>query len=119
MKRFLALFLLPTFLLFASQADASENWVINRFHSDINILEDGEVRVVESIEADFGSEQKHGIFRDIPEVYEIAEGGKYYTKIEVTSVKNNEADTPYEILREGGYFRLKIGDPDEPITGVQ
>ena len=106
-------FLIPT------PAYASEDWIINSFHSNINILEDGRVKVTENIEADFGSEQKHGIFRKLPEVYERTEGGKLYTLVEVISVKNNDTDTPYEISRGNGYFQLKIGDSDEIITGVQ
>jgi len=101
------------------QVHASEDWVINSFQADIDILEDGRVQVVESIKADFGNLQKHGIFRDIPEVYERTGGGKHYTKLEVKIVKNNGANTPYEILKENGYARLKIGDSDETITGVQ
>ena len=100
-------------LLIPTQVFAQENWLINNFASDIHIQEDGWVSVVEKIDVDFGSEQKHGIFRDIPYVYTYQNGAKLYTEIKVLSVRDstNSSSIPYETFTSGDYTRIKIGDP--------
>src|SRR4029077_15113793 len=65
----LALVALPLFLPTAARADDS-GWVINSFDAQIQIQNDGRVLVTETLAVDFGSLQKHGIFRDIPVQYE-------------------------------------------------
>jgi len=45
---------------------ADEGWVITSFHSDITIATSSALTVTEDIRVDFGSLQKHGIFRTIP-----------------------------------------------------
>src|SRR4030067_2591941 len=95
---------------------AQENWVINSFDSEIRILENGKVSVVETIDADFGSLQKHGIFRDLPLVYTLSEGGKRYTEVVVEQVTVGNSSVPYEKNKAGGYLDLKIGDPDKTIS---
>ena len=106
-------------LLIPTQVFAQENWLINNFASDIHIQEDGWVSVVEKIDVDFGSEQKHGIFRDIPYVYTYQNGAKLYTEIKVLSVRDstNSSSIPYETFTSGDYTRIKIGDPGKTISG--
>ncbi len=115
------LILLGIFLFFVSPTpiNSSENWVIENFKSEIDLLQDGKVRVVEEVAADFGSLQKHGIYRDIPFVYTLADGGKLYSKIEVQTVTSNGASIPYETYRIDSYERIKIGDPDRTVSGKQ
>src|SRR4030067_1223051 len=98
---------------------AQENWVINSFDSEIRILENGKVSVVETIDADFGSLQKHGIFRDLPFVYTLSEGGKRYTEVVVEQVTVGNLPVPYETSQPGDFIELKIGDPDKTISGQQ
>src|SRR3979411_2883357 len=45
---------------------ADEGWIITSFHSDITIAGDSTLTIKEDIRVDFGSLQKHGIFRTIP-----------------------------------------------------
>lgn len=116
MKR-LALVFGLVLALFAPTARAQENWRIASFNSAISILEDGKVSVTETIAADFGSESKHGIFRDIPEVY-LDNDQKTYTNISILSVKQNSQDAKYLVSRDHGYVRIKIGDPDRTISGL-
>ena len=47
-------------------ARADEGWVITSFHSDIQIAANSALTITESINVDFGSLEKHGIFRTIP-----------------------------------------------------
>ncbi len=113
------LFLVGLFFVFGNSfVSAQENWEIANFESDITIQTDGKVRIVETIVADFGAEQRHGIFRDIPFAYE-ATGQKTYTEIDAISVAANGENIPHEVNRNKATVRIKIGDPDQLISGVQ
>lgn len=114
---FLVLFLL--LVTFSFPIYAQENWVINNFSSDINILSSGRVQIVETIDVDFGNLQKHGIFRDIPYVYTSSGGEKTYTEIDVLRVTDGLNTIPYETSKTESFVRIKIGDPDKLITGTQ
>lgn len=116
MKRLLFLLALLFVFFPSSSVSADEGWIINTFQANIAIQESGEVRVVETIEADFRDLQKHGIYRDIPYVYEAADG-KTYTEITVLDVLQNNEKAVYETSRNDDYFRIKIGDADTTISG--
>lgn len=116
MKKYLFLLIALIFFFFTKPALADEGWVINNFHSDIALQESGEVRVVETIDVDFRTLSKHGIYRDIPYIYENGQE-KTYTEIDVESVLQNDKNQKYETSRDNGYIRLKIGDPDKTISG--
>lgn len=107
------------FLLTPSLINAQENWTINAFDSEIEILSNGQVNIVETINVDFGSLQKHGIFRDIPFAYTASDGAKTYTEVVVTRVRDGAGQVPYEVFTTGDFVRVKIGDPDKTITGEQ
>lgn len=111
----LAIFFVPSFSL-----QAEEGWRITNFHSHINIEEDGGVLVVEKIDVDFGSLQRHGIFRDIPYIYQSDDGGKIYTDVAVLEVTDNNGNNiPYELSESNGFVSLKIGDAQKIISGEQ
>ena len=64
--------ILAVFLFFVSSTLAfaqDTGWVVEKFHSDIIISQDAQVTVVETVEANFGNLQKHGIYRVIPVKY--------------------------------------------------
>jgi hypothetical protein len=113
------------FVLGAAPASAGfESESIPTYDVTITINDDGTLTVNEVIDYDFGSQFKHGIFRDIPVRFDYpkkADTDRVY-EIDVESVKASEG-TPaqYELEEydEGGigYERIKIGDPDETITG--
>ena len=94
-------------------------WVINNFHSDVSIQQDGKVFVSEVIESNFGGLQKHGIFRKIPYKYRLQNGESRYTKVEIADVTNNSMSTPYDSYTSGDFVEVKIGDPDKPVSGKQ
>lgn len=95
---------------------ADEGWIIDNFDSDISILQTGEVRVDEKIDIDFNNLSKHGIFRDIPYVYE-SDGIKTYTEIDVERVLQNGKNAKYKKSLTNGYLSLKIGDADRTLSG--
>lgn len=116
MRYLLSILTLLFLLLTPQKTFADEGWVINIFKSDIAIQQSGQVRVVETLEVDFGTLSKHGIYRDIPYIYE-SNGEKTYTEISVEEILQNETKAKYESSRRDGYISLKIGDPDKTISG--
>lgn len=115
MKRLLTLFFITLFFIFPKQVGAQEAWIINNYSSDIEIKQSGDVSVTEQIEVDFYTLKKHGIYRDIPVVYTNEDGSKFHTEIKNVSVSGHK----YKTSREGDFLRIRIGDPDRTVTGVQ
>lgn len=105
------------FFIFTSISHADEGWVINTFQSDITIQQDGRVQVTETIDVNFGSLQKHGIYRDISYVYYFDNGKNVYADITVSSVTQNNLTAQYDSYKQGNYVRLKIGDQNSTISG--
>ena len=116
MKRLVLILYFFLFSIFPAHVSADDGWIIDRFHSDIAIQQSGEVRIVETIEVDFADSQKHGIYRDIPYVYEQSKT-KTYTDIIVSSVLQNKSPAKYTSSTKNGYIRLQIGDADKTISG--
>jgi len=100
-------------------AAAQEGWVIRSFEARYVVAEDGRVAVTEDILVDFGTLERHGIFRDIP--VEYAYDGEQNRLISLTGIWVDDAmaPVPFETSREGSAFRIKIGDPDVLVTGEQ
>ena len=108
-------FLFIVFLFFPGMVFAEE---ITQFNVDIKINEDATIDIVEEIYYDFGSLNRHGIYRDIPVKYKDAQGNNRSIKIDnVRVVDQNNAKYTYQISKEGKNKRIKIGDVDESFTG--
>lgn len=107
--------LLLTIFGFQQIANA-ETEVINNFNANITIQKDGSVFVTENIVYNFGSNQKHGIFRDIP----LTAINGPQLDINVSSV-SNEVGQPYQYTTSitNNVLRIKIGDPNVFINGVK
>jgi hypothetical protein len=108
---------LPLFVAAPTEAQAGGER-IRRYDVALTVRADGNLVVHETIDYDFGSAQRHGIFRVIP--VRLAYDNRYERlyPLEVTSVKGSEG-TPddYEVEDVGNDKRIKIGDPDRTITG--
>ena len=96
------------------QVARAETEIIKNFDVNINIQKDGTLLVTEKIVYDFGTNQRHGIFRNIP--LTSVNGPKL--KIEVLGVKD-ESGKPYKytISITNNILKIKIGDPNIFITG--
>jgi len=114
MKRKLGIFL-ALLILAISQTVFSQNYFgffsekIKNFFVEITVNKDSSLTIKESIIYDFGTNLKHGIYREIP-IKDI--------KIKVLKVVD-EFDNPYffKVSKESGYLKIKIGDPNKVITG--
>jgi uncharacterized membrane protein YgcG len=104
-------------LLLAPTAWASEQ--ISTFSVAVELQNDGTVLVVETIEYDFGTEQRRGIIRDIPLADELPDGNRQLYSITDLSVLANGAPVPTAVEEGDPYLTLRIGDPDVTVTGVQ
>ena len=115
MKKLL-IFLIIIFGLFVS-ANAFAAEKINSFDAEIKINVDASINISERIEYDFGSAQKHGIFRDIPIKYQ-ARGGNFALRISNISVADaNGAPYQFTTSHPDDNIQIKIGDPNIEITG--
>ncbi|MGC8776054.1 MAG: DUF2207 domain-containing protein [Minisyncoccia bacterium] len=94
----------------------AEAEAINNFKANITIQKDGSVFVTENIIYNFGSNQKHGIFRDIP----LTAVNGPQLNINVYGV-NNEVGQPYQYTTSitNNVLRIKIGDPNVLVTGIK
>lgn len=102
-------------------AFATQDWRIQSFETvyNINPSADGSMGISESINVYFDV-QKHGIFRDIPTYYDqgLLKPG-VNLKVDISKVfdANDGATHNYVESRNGDYLNLKIGDPNEYVSG--
>ncbi len=100
----------------AVQAD--EGWVITSYHSEIAIGPDSKLTVQDDIKVDFGSLQKHGIFRTIPLRYRYDDSRDRYYTLEVVAVTNGVRPIPYTATIQSDNEVIQIGDPNFLVTGA-
>ena len=113
------LFYLLAFCLFITPflVSAAEGWLINSFNSNITLQPNGQVLIKETIAVDFMDLQKHGIYRDIPYVYQDEGGSKLYTQLDIKNVQRNNNSEPYKTTTNNANQRIVIGDPARTISG--
>ncbi|MFN2506551.1 MAG: DUF2207 domain-containing protein [Acidimicrobiales bacterium] len=103
----------------AARAQVGER--IHTFDVVITVNGDGSLSVIEKIRYDFGTDQRHGIFRTIPVRFDYEPDSRYerLTPIDDPSVDGG-LNTPdnLEVETSGRSTRFKIGDPDRTITGA-
>jgi hypothetical protein len=98
---------------------ADEGWVITSFKSDIRIAPDSTLTITEDIQVDFGSLQKHGIFRTIPLRYRYDDSYDRYYNLAVRSVTDGSHPQPYDAYVDGFNQVIKIGDRNVTVQGPQ
>ncbi len=92
---------------------------IDAYRVDIRIESDGDLTITEDIEYDFGDEERHGIFRDIPTKlrYDNEQDRNYPLDVQsVTASQGTPSEYKVEGI-EGGRTRIRIGDEDRTISG--
>ncbi|HJZ04677.1 hypothetical protein A2634_03230 [Candidatus Amesbacteria bacterium RIFCSPHIGHO2_01_FULL_48_32] len=88
----------------------AQEYEVTSFSSRIEILRNTDLRITETIEANFNI-PKHGIFRYIPSKYKV-EGKTWDTHLRVERVNER-----YTLTHEGNNVVIKIGDPNVTSTG--
>ncbi len=90
---------------------------INRYDVTVGIKSDASIDVVETIAYDFGEDDQHGIIRDIPYKYETR-GATYALRMSDFTVADEYGiEQPFDISTIGHNKSIKIGDPDELVSG--
>jgi len=122
MRRFifaLIVFLIPAFT-FAEVSSIDNGYAenIQSYNVTATLGDNASIDVAETIKYDFGNNEKHGIYRYIPTVY-MGRNGNPRQKLTVKYVQNDRGEAqPYELSNENNNDILKIGDPNELITGI-
>ena len=106
MKKNFFLTILLVLTLFSLSA---ENFYIERYDIDVNVLENRVYEITEEIDMYFTS-PSHGFYRDIPVRYDTG-----YEAI-VSGISVNER---FEKEENGDFLSLKIGDADRLVKGRQ
>ncbi len=106
-------------LMLSGPAAAQTAETIHRYDVDIRIQSDGVIRVVETIDYDFGTTPHHGIFRLIPTTLHYDDTNDRVYPLDVVSVSaTGGAPAGFSVDSvPGGMTEIKIGDPDREITG--
>ena len=99
-------------LVFPARIALAADYVVNNFHSQIEVNQDTSLTITETIEANFNI-AKHGIFRIIPVIYS-AHGKTINGRLQVLSINQ-----PYSLSRLNQSVKLQIGDPAKTIRGKQ
>ncbi len=82
------------------------------------IQSDSSMQVSETIVYDFGTAERHGIYRDIPYAYS-RDGSSYKVRLSIDAVTNESGDGyQYSTSRSDGELHVKIGNPDMTISGI-
>ena len=108
-------------LLCIASLSHSQGFVIDSFYSSLTLDDHGRLAVQERIQVTF-TEEKHGIFRSIPDNYKDGNGlirSIFLGGFTVTDEKGNSFGT--KISHEGEYVKIRIGDPKillSPRTSV-
>ncbi len=107
-------------VLFASPAGAQAGRErITAYDVDIEVESTGSMVVTETIDYDFGSARRHGIYRQVPVRlgYDKRYERLYSLKV-MSVVGSGRTPAQYKTEDAGRYERIRIGDPDTTITGA-
>jgi uncharacterized membrane protein YgcG len=100
----------------ARQEGASER--IRSFSTEIDLERKDAFTVAETIDYDFGTAERHGIFRRIPVRYGRGVAADYSIAVDIEEVDDGRGRVqPYQVSSEGAEVVVRIGDPDRIVTG--
>jgi Predicted membrane protein (DUF2207) len=116
--RALAALVLAAWPLLPAPASAQGEEQILDYSVDLRIQLNGELLVTERITYDFGAAERHGIFRELPARVRYDDDNDRVYRLFVLGVQGSPG-TPdqYQLENEGSVLRVRIGDPDQTITG--
>jgi uncharacterized membrane protein YgcG len=114
----------PVQLIFAALAlsipAAAAGEAIRLFAAEIHLETEDAFTVEEKIRYDFGSNRRHGIYRDIPIRYGRGRAADYRISLDVESVTDESGIAqPFKVSTSGRNLRIRIGDPNREVTGIR
>lgn len=100
-------------LLALAPASARADERILAFNATVEVAPDGELTVTESIRVRAeGNQIRRGIYRDIPLVFETADGRRAQAGFDLVSVTRDGEEDGYSVNRGGSGVRIYIGRED-------
>ncbi len=116
-------FIFPLLMFVLSVDSPAQVFDISNFEVKLQVNPDASIAITESITVIF-HESRHGIFRDIPFSYSVAEsseraenhpdaGSEYKIRIRDLDVKGEE----FQVSDENGNKHIRIGSPDKYVNG--
>lgn len=112
------------YLCFLPSVAGAEFFTIKNYNVDLTLKKDAVLEVKEELDVNF-TQQRHGIFRKIPYLYELSKGQE--ERAERPFLLGNkyrydifDIEVPHEktkIYKEGRYLIIRIGDPDKYVYG--
>ncbi len=90
---------------------------VRSFETEIFLTSEDRFTVVERIGYDFGAQERHGIFREVPIAYGRGRSADYHIGLEVESVTVDGESVAVEERRRGGKVHLRVGDAQRTISG--
>lgn len=92
------------------------DYYLSSYDVDITVDENRVFTIREEIEAYFNV-PKHGINRSIPFVVNLYRPGADSERIQA-EISDITVDAPYEVMNDGGYKKIRIGDANQTVTGA-
>ncbi len=115
-KLLIFLFFIGIFLITPAVCVAED---IDNYQVSLQINQDASLNVEENIVYNFGTELRHGIFRQIPIKYQ-ARGGNYNLRIsDIYVTDENNLPYKFDISYPQNYIQIKIGDANAYVTGLK
>jgi hypothetical protein len=87
---------------------------------ELKVEPNSELKVIEHLIVDFGYENKHGIYRDIPLDFYDPSGKKHKIEIKDILVTDQNLNSyQIKVFKYGNNLRIRIGDPNKFVSGIQ
>ena len=99
-----------------AQADFGER-IVN-YAVDVTITDRGQTLITETIDYDFGSSYRHGIFRSLPMWDDLPNDLRRTYDLAINSVLQDGNTVEVRENDEDPFLTLQIGSPDRTITGL-
>ena len=101
---------------------ASSGESIANYRVNMAVSGDGSATITELIEYDFGSNDKHGLYRYIPYSAKLPSGKFYNYDFSLTSLERDGSSEKYSLISasrstSGQNWAIKIGDSKKTISG--
>lgn len=104
-------------ILFGTLAAAAAAEEIAEFDVELFLDVEGDLAVVENITYEFGGEQRHGIFRDIPVRYDRGWQTDHRLDLTVDEVSRFSGEArPYRVEGNSSVVRIKVGDANRWVS---
>lgn len=109
----------------AGPASAEAGDHVRLFGIEYVVRPDGKVDVTEHIEYEFASSGRHGIYRELITRQPFGDGSDRDVRYDISDIRVRSSDAPDDVEKSThhsgfrhDWIELKIGDPDETISGT-